>query len=107
MNAVLIDEAQDWPCSWFQCARQALREPETGDLMMQPITVSQAGFHLGRCRHQCQWRVINRKFDLDRNYRNTVEILRAARAFSVPSVHDLRGVHALPIERGHRHPLRS
>ena len=25
-TAVLIDEAQDWPCSWFQCARLALEE---------------------------------------------------------------------------------
>jgi superfamily I DNA and RNA helicase len=33
-DAVLIDEAQDWPCSWFQCARLALKEPETGDLMV-------------------------------------------------------------------------
>jgi superfamily I DNA and RNA helicase len=33
-DAVLIDEAQDWPCSWFQCARLALKEPETGDLMI-------------------------------------------------------------------------
>jgi hypothetical protein len=33
-DAVLIDEAQDWPCSWFQCARVALREPETGDLLI-------------------------------------------------------------------------
>jgi superfamily I DNA and RNA helicase len=24
-DAVLIDEAQDWPCSWFQCARLALK----------------------------------------------------------------------------------
>jgi len=29
-------------------------------------------------------RVINRKFDLDRNYRNTAEILRAARTFAGP-----------------------
>ena len=34
LRAVLIDEAQDWPCSWFQCARLALKEPETGDLMI-------------------------------------------------------------------------
>jgi superfamily I DNA and RNA helicase len=33
-DAVLIDEAQDWPCSWFQCARLALKEPETGDLLI-------------------------------------------------------------------------
>jgi hypothetical protein len=36
--------------------------------------------------------VINRKFDLDRNYRNTAEILRAARAFSVPPGSGMQGV---------------
>jgi hypothetical protein len=42
--------------------------------------------------------VINRKFDLDRNYRNTAEILRAARAFSVPPGSGMQGVLALPVE---------
>ena len=42
-------------------------------------------------------RVINRKFDLDRNYRNTAEILRAARTFSVPGS-GMQGVLALPVE---------
>src|SRR5262249_21946197 len=43
-------------------------------------------------------RVINRKLDLDRNYRNTVEILRAARAFAAPPGSGMQGVLALPIE---------
>ncbi|MGH6690865.1 MAG: hypothetical protein ACREF4_09335, partial [Gammaproteobacteria bacterium] len=42
--------------------------------------------------------MINRKFDLDRNYRNTAEILRAARPFSVPSGGGMQGVIALPVE---------
>jgi superfamily I DNA/RNA helicase len=42
--------------------------------------------------------VINRKFDLDRNYRNTAEILRAARTFSVASGSGMQGVLALPVE---------
>src|SRR5262249_5687095 len=33
-DAVLIDEAQDWPKIWFECAKLALREPETGDLLI-------------------------------------------------------------------------
>ncbi len=84
-DAVLIDEAQDWPCSWFQCAKLALKEPETGDLLIvgdgsqslyrkRDFTWADAGIH-------ASGRVINRKFDLDRNYRNTAEILRAARTF--------------------------
>src|SRR4029450_12662540 len=101
-DAVLIDEAQDWPCSWFQCARLALKEPETGDLMIvgdgsqslyrkRDFTWADAGIH-------ASGRVINRKFDLDRNYRNTAEILRAARTFSVPPASGMEGVLALPVE---------
>jgi superfamily I DNA/RNA helicase len=86
-DAVLIDEAQDWPCSWFQCAKRALREQETGDLLIvgdgsqslyrkRDFTWADAGIH-------ASGRVINKRFDLDRNYRNTAEILRAAQPFSV------------------------
>ena len=42
--------------------------------------------------------MINRKFDLDRNYRYTAEILRAAHAFSVPAGSGMQGVLALPVE---------
>lgn len=101
-DAVLIDEAQDWPCSWFQCAKLALKEPETGDLMIvgdgnqslyrkRDFSWADAGIH-------ASGRVINRKFDLDRNYRNTAEILRSARAFAVPPAGGLQGVLALPVE---------
>ena len=86
-DAVLIDEAQDWPCSWFRCAKLALREAETGDLLIvgdgnqslyrkRDFTWADAGIHaLGR--------TINKRFDLARNYRNTAEILNAARPFAV------------------------
>jgi hypothetical protein len=101
-DAVLIDEAQDWPSSWFQCAKLALKEPETGDLIIvgdgsqslyrkRDFSWADAGIH-------ASGRVINRKFDLDRNYRNTVEILRAARAFSVPAGSGQQGVLALPVD---------
>jgi len=101
-DAVLIDEAQDWPCSWFQCAKLALKEPETGDLMIvgdgsqslyrkRDFTWAEAGIH-------AVGRVINRKFDLDRNYRNTVEILRVAGAFAARVGRDIDGVLALPVE---------
>jgi superfamily I DNA/RNA helicase len=101
-DAVLIDEAQDWPRSWFQCAKLALKEPETGDLMIvgdgsqalyrkRDFTWADAGVH-------ARGRVINRKFDLDRNYRNTAEILRAARPFAVPPGSGTQSVLALPVE---------
>ena len=101
-DAVLIDEAQDWPCSWFQCARLALRDSETGDLLIvgdgsqalyrkRDFTWADAGIHAAG-------RVINRKFDLDRNYRNTSEILHAALPFSAPLAEGMQGVLALPVE---------
>jgi hypothetical protein len=100
-DAVLIDEAQDWPCSWFQCARLALCEPDTGDLLIvgdgsqslyarRPFTWKEAGIHAAG-------RVINKKFDLDRNYRNTAEILHAARPFSARAIKD-DGVLTLPVD---------
>lgn len=101
-DAVLIDEAQDWPCSWFQCAKLALKESETGDLMIvgdgsqslyrkRDFAWTDAGIH-------ARGRVINRKFDLDRNYRNTAEILRVAHAFSVPRGGGMQSVLALPVD---------
>jgi superfamily I DNA/RNA helicase len=55
------------------------------------FTWADAGIH-------ASGRVINRKFDLDRNYRNTAEILGAARAFSVPPGSGTQSVLALPVE---------
>ena len=80
----------------------ALKDPDTGDLMIvgdgsqslyrkRDFTWADAGIH-------ASGRVINRKFDLDRNYRNTAEILRAARPFSVPLRSGMQGVLALPVE---------
>jgi AAA domain len=101
-DAVLIDEAQDWPCSWFHCAKLALKEPETGDLLIvgdgNQSLYSRRDFTWADAGINATGRVISRKFDLDRNYRNTTEILRAARPFSVTPARDLRGVLALPIE---------
>jgi hypothetical protein len=85
-DAVLVDEAQDFACSWFRCAKQALKEPEDGDLIVvgdgsqslyrsRPFTWKDAGVN-------ARGRVINQKFDLDRNYRNTAEILAAAQSFA-------------------------
>jgi superfamily I DNA/RNA helicase len=106
----LIDEAQDWPCSWFQCARLALKVPETGDLLIvgdgsqslyrkRDFTWADAGVH-------ASGRVINRKFDLDRNYRNTAEILRAARVLCAARKRHAERARLTGRAR-HRHPLRA
>jgi len=91
-DAVLIDEAQDFACSWFVCAKAALKEPEDGDL----IIVGDGSQSLYRSRSfswadagiNARGRVLNTKFDLDRNYRNTAEILAAAHTFAGPVTSD-------------------
>jgi hypothetical protein len=84
-DAVFIDEAQDFSRSWFQCARLALKEPDDGDLLI----VGDGSQSLYR-RRRFTWaeagvnavgRSINKRFDLDKNYRNTREILKAAASF--------------------------
>lgn len=100
-DAVLIDEAQDWPCSWFQCAKLALKEPETGDLLIvgdgsqslyrkRDFTWADAGIY-------ASGRVLNRKFDLDRNYRNTAEILGVATVFSARPAGGNQQMPVLPL----------
>jgi superfamily I DNA/RNA helicase len=85
-DSVLIDEAQDFACAWFRCARMALKDPDDGDLMVvgdgsqtvyrkRSFTWAEAGIH-------ARGRTINRKFDLDKNYRNTSQILAAAQSFA-------------------------
>src|SRR5258706_8635080 len=104
-DAVLVDEAQDFACSWFRCAKEALKEPEDGDLVIvgdgsqslyksRPFTWRDAGIN-------ARGRVINHKFDLDRNYRNTAEILAAAHSFAGKATADeddaaVRGMKVSP-----------
>jgi superfamily I DNA/RNA helicase len=84
-DAVFVDEAQDFSRSWFQCAKLALKEPDDGDLLI----VGDGSQSLYR-RRRFTWaeagvnavgRTINKRFDLDKNYRNTREILKVAAAF--------------------------
>jgi len=84
-DAVFIDEAQDFSKTWFLCAKLALKEPDDGDLLI----VGDGSQSLYR-RRSFTWReagvnavgrTINTRFDLDKNYRNTQEILRIAAEF--------------------------
>jgi hypothetical protein len=85
-DAVLIDEGQDFLKSWFQAAKRALKDPDNGDLLIagdgaqsfRPRDIktwSEAGIH-------ARGRVIGSKLHLDRNYRNTKEILAVAASFA-------------------------
>jgi hypothetical protein len=86
-DAVLIDEAQDFHPLWFTCAKHALRQPEDGDLLI----ALDAGQNL-YARPKFTWksvgvnaagRVLSRSgYDLDRNYRNTRQILTVASPFA-------------------------
>ncbi|MDR9403989.1 MAG: 3'-5' exonuclease [Halothece sp. Uz-M2-17] len=81
-DAILIDEAHTFIPIWFQCCVQALKDPENGDLMIvadgSQSIYKRSDFTWKSVRIKAQGRTISKKFDLDRNYRNTKEILTAA-----------------------------
>ncbi|VXD11225.1 DNA helicase II [Planktothrix serta PCC 8927] len=81
-DAILIDEAHTFVPSWFSCCIKALKDSENGDLMI----VADGGQNLYK-RSDFKWkdvgikaqgRTISKKFDLDKNYRNTQEVMTAA-----------------------------
>ena len=85
-DAVLIDEAQDFAKTWFQCVKLALKEPDDGDLLIvgdgsqavfgrRPFSWKDAGI-------SAQGRTIYKDFDLHVNYRNTREIVEIACIFA-------------------------
>ena len=81
-DAVLIDEAQDFEPTWFQCVSRAMKEPRHGDLLIVGDR-NQTNYKLGRI----SWKALGieakgRSRILRRNYRNTRPIQAAAAAFS-------------------------
>jgi hypothetical protein len=102
-DTVLIDEAQDFSPSWFRCVLATMKDPLDGDL----VIVSDASQGLYR-RTGVSWqglgirargRTVHVGFDLDRNYRNTREIVQLARQFaSPPAEDDEEGVFCLPVD---------
>jgi hypothetical protein len=89
-DAILLDEAQDFPPIWFSCVLEALTDPLDGDLLV--VCDGNQGIRridslswksLGI---KAQGRTIHQAFDLDRNYRNTREILRLAAHFTAKNV---------------------
>jgi superfamily I DNA/RNA helicase len=84
-DAVFVDEAQDFCKSWFLCSKLALKETDDGDLLIvgdgsqslyrrRPFTWKEGGVN-------AVGRTINSRFDLDKNYRNTREIMKLAAQF--------------------------
>jgi hypothetical protein len=85
-DAVFIDEAQDFSQSWFQCAKLALKEPDDGDLLIvgdgSQSLYRRRSFTWAEAGVNAKGRTVNKRFDLDKNYRNTREILTIAAAFA-------------------------
>jgi hypothetical protein len=84
-DAVFIDEAQDFSRTWFQCAKLALKEPDDGDLLIvgdgSQSLYRRRSFTWAEAGVNAVGRTVNKRFDLDKNYRNTREILTIAAAF--------------------------
>jgi hypothetical protein len=89
-DAILVDEAQDFPPIWFSCILEALTDPLDGDLLIvcdgnQGIRLI-ASLSWKSLGIKAVGRTIHQAFDLDRNYRNTKEILRLAAHFTAKNV---------------------
>jgi superfamily I DNA/RNA helicase len=89
-SSVFIDEAQDFAESWFRCALEVMEDRLDGDLLI----VGDGNQGLYR-HHDFTWasvgvqavgRTINTKFDLDRCYRSTKEVMTLAQAFATGGV---------------------
>ena len=86
-DAVLIDEAQDFAVSWFKCVLEAMKEPNDGDLVI--VADGSQGLYKS---NKVSWkeiginargrRSISLRFDLDKNYRNSREIVELAAVFA-------------------------
>ena len=81
-DAVLIDEAQDFEPTWFQCVTLAMKEPRNGDLLIVGDR-NQTNYRLRRI----SWKDLGieakgRSRILRQNYRNTRPIQAAAADFS-------------------------
>jgi hypothetical protein len=102
-DAVLIDEAQDFHPTWFSCILLSLKDPFDGDLLIvcdgnqgiRPVgMVSWKSLGI-----RAQGRTIHRTLNLDKNYRNTREILKLASHFTSQNTpFDEDSVGILPVD---------
>ncbi|MEI6381969.1 MAG: NERD domain-containing protein [Cyanobacteriota bacterium ELA615] len=81
-DSICVDEAHTFEPIWFQCCVEALKDPDDGNL----IIVSDGSQKLYKRRNftwssvniKARGRTFSQKFNLDKNYRNTKEILSFA-----------------------------
>lgn len=81
-DAILIDEAHTFVPLWFQCCVNALKDSENGDLMIvadgNQTLYKRSKFTWRDVGVKAQGRTFSKKFDLDKNYRNTNQVLSSA-----------------------------
>ena len=78
-DSILIDEGHTFPANWFQCCLAALKDSDNGNLVIvgdgsQKI-YKRKSFTWKSIGIKAQGRTVSKRFNLDVNYRNTVEIL--------------------------------
>ena len=86
LDAVLVDEAQDFEVSWFRCVLAAMKDPVDGDLLIVGDG-NQGVYRRGKVSWkslgiQASGRTISGRFGLDINYRNSREIAALAQLFA-------------------------
>ena len=101
-DAILIDEAQDFEPTWFQCLLELMKDREDGDLVIVGDG-SQLLYRKGRLSWKAlgikaQGRASSSRFDLDKNYRNTPKIAALACAYGEDVTDDdgIRGQRVAP-----------
>jgi len=102
-SSVFVDEAQDFAASWFSCVREAMEDPLDGDLLI--VGDGNQGLYNHR---EFTWasvgiravgRTISAKFDLDRCYRSTKEIMTLAQPFGSNDVDQAEtGIAAMKVD---------
>lgn len=103
-DTILIDEGQDFAPSWFKCAVAALKDPTLSDLVIA-YDVSQNLYK----RPPVKWSALgvrikggaggSRTTRLAINYRNTYEIIAAARSFApMPNIRDEDSTPSVPVD---------
>jgi hypothetical protein len=101
-DVILIDEAQDFDASWFKCVLAAMVDQYDGDLIIvgdgsqglyprKKISWKDIGIN-------AQGRTIYKKFDLDKNYRNSREIIELALIFSESSNDDEDSIISIQVD---------
>ncbi|MCC5608352.1 AAA family ATPase [Nostoc sp. CHAB 5834] len=80
-DAVLVDEGQTFDPMWFKCCVAALKDSEHGNLMIvadgRQSVYKRNNFTWNSVGVKAVGRTSNKKLKLDKNYRNTQEILAA------------------------------